>query len=60
MCNVKVVFPEDSGPNISIILPFGTPPTPNATSSDKQPVGIMLSLILTWSSPMRIIAPLPN
>ena len=26
----KVVFPELSGPNISTILPLGSPPTPNA------------------------------
>ena len=40
MCKAKVVFPEDSGPKTSIILPFGTPPTPKAISNERHPVEI--------------------
>ena len=40
ICKARVVFPEDSGPNTSIILPFGTPPTPKAISSERHPVEI--------------------
>ena len=28
MCSTSVVFPDDSGPKTSMILPRGTPPTP--------------------------------
>jgi uncharacterized protein YjdB len=40
ICSAIVVLPELSGPYISIILPLGTPPTPNAISNGRQPVGI--------------------
>ncbi len=58
-CNATVVLPEDSGPNISITLPRGNPPTPSATSSARHPVEITLIPGLTdW--PSFIIEPLPN
>ena len=37
-CKHNVVFPDDSGPYISIILPRGKPPIPRAKSNDKEPV----------------------
>ena len=60
MCRASVVFPDDSGPNISMIRPRGTPPIPSATSRDKAPVEITLSIKVGWSSPKRMIDPLPN
>ena len=38
--NASVVFPDDSGPYISIILPLGNPPIPKAMSRLSEPVGI--------------------
>ena len=58
-CNARVVFPEDSGPNISIILPFGIPPIPSATSKLNAPVGIA-STFIAVKSPSFITDPLPN
>ena len=40
-CSAIVVLPEDSGPKTSIILPFGKPPTPSATSSASEPEGVV-------------------
>ena len=37
-CKESVVLPDASGPYISITLPFGTPPIPNARSIDNAPV----------------------
>ena len=37
-CSVIVVFPELSGPKISMIRPRGKPPIPRALSSDIDPV----------------------
>ena len=59
MCCASVVFPEDSGPKISTTRPRGTPSTPSARSSDRQPVG-MVSMIMRLDSPNRIMAPSPN
>src|SRR3989344_455681 len=59
MCKAKVVLPELSGPNISMILPRGTPPTPSAASSDTEPVG-MTSTSTRRASPSFMIAPSPN
>ena len=39
--------------------PRGTPPTPSARSSESDPVEIAATGIFV-SSPMRMIAPLPN
>ncbi len=57
--SARVVFPDDSGPNISIIRPLGSPPTPNATSKEKEPVGIV-STCIAVCSPSFMIAPSPN
>ena len=38
--SASVVFPADSAPNISTILPLGNPPIPNAISKIIEPVGI--------------------
>ena len=54
MCNAKVVFPPDSGPNISIIRPFGTPPTPKATSNEKHPVETISSRLHILDNNMNI------
>src|SRR3989344_151957 len=55
----RVVLPEDSGPNISMILPRGIPPTPRAISSPMDPVGMTLISTL-GESPNFIIDPSPN
>jgi hypothetical protein len=52
-------LPDDSGPKISTMRPRGTPPTPSARSSESDPVEIAATGICV-SSPMRMIAPLPN
>ena len=58
ICSATVVLPLDSGPYISIILPFGTPPIPNAISRLIEPVGIVSTLREADGSP-SIIAPFP-
>ncbi|EAL59603.1 hypothetical protein WwSim0512 [Wolbachia endosymbiont of Drosophila simulans] len=58
-CKARVVLPELSGPNISIIRPFGRPPTPRAESSAIDPVDIV-SIFSTGFCFNFIIAPLPN
>ena len=55
----NVVLPLDSGPYISIILPFGYPPIPRAISNDNDPLEIV-SISLCSLSPSYITAPLPN
>ena len=52
-------FPEDSGPNISTILPLGIPPTPKAISRLNEPVE-MVERSLSMVSPSFMIEPLPN
>ena len=37
-CNAIVVLPEDSGPKISVMRPFGYPPTPKALSNPTEPL----------------------
>ena len=54
-----VVLPLDSGPYISTILPFGIPPSPNAISRLKEPVGIVSTFICALGSPNFMTAPLP-
>ena len=44
-CKANVVLPEDSGPYISIILPLGYPPTPNAISRLSEPLELTFTLI---------------
>ena len=48
ICNATVVLPLDSGPYISITLPLGTPPSPNAISRLNEPVGIASILIISY------------
>ena len=57
---VSVVLPDDSGPNISTILPFGTPPMPVAMSRLMEPVDMASTFICAPFSPSFIIEPLPN
>ncbi|OPZ68074.1 MAG: hypothetical protein BWY81_01020 [Firmicutes bacterium ADurb.Bin467] len=45
-CSASVVFPDDSGPNISMIRPRGRPPTPSAKSRFRQPDGTTSTCIL--------------
>ena len=58
-CIVNVVFPEDSGPYISITLPLGYPPTPSAKSRPIELAACKASLIdsmpncLPWESMHR-------
>ncbi|MPM25330.1 hypothetical protein SDC9_71821 [bioreactor metagenome] len=59
ICNATVVLPDDSGPNISMILPLGTPPIPVAMSRGSAPVG-MDSIFNLAFSPSFIIEPFPN
>jgi len=54
----SVVFPDDSGPNISTTLPFGIPPIPSAISKLIDPVG-MLGILTIFSSLNYIIVPFP-
>jgi hypothetical protein len=58
MCWHSVVFPDDSGPKISVTRPRGTPPTPSARSSASDPVGIV-STARCVASPSLITAPSP-
>src|ERR671917_612662 len=58
-CRAKVVFPLDSGPKISMILPRGRPPTPRARSSASAPVEMAGTFGLS-SSPILMMDPLPN
>ena len=58
-CNATVVLPDDSGPNISTILPLGNPPIPSATSKLNAPDGIV-SIDTSPTSPNFITAPLPK
>ena len=58
-CIATVDLPAISGPKISVILPRGMPP-PNATSSAREPVGIVSTVIFAEASPNRIMEPLPN
>ena len=60
VCSVRVVLPEDSGPNISVTLPLGIPPTPSAISSPKDPVDIAGTSAGPLSVPNLMIAPFPN
>ena len=55
-CIERVVFPEDSGPKISITLPLGSPPIPKAISKLKDPVG-MLGILTIFSSLNFIMVP---
>ena len=58
-CKVNVVFPLLSGPNTSIILPRGNPPTPSAESRPIEPVEIALTST-RGLSPSFIIESSPN
>ncbi len=57
--SAKVVLPDDSAPNNSMIRPRGMPPTPSAMSSANEPEGIV-STFCRGASPKRISAPSPN
>ena len=59
VCSATVVLPEDSGPYISTILPFGSPPIPTAMSSPIEPVDIT-SIFIEVASPSLITEPLPK
>ncbi len=58
-CSAIVVLPLDSGPNISMIRPRGSPLPPSARSSDNAPVEIP-STSMCEPSPSFMIAPAPN
>ena len=59
-CSVSVVFPEDSGPKISVTRPRGIPPIPIAMSRTMEPVDMAGTLTFAESSPSFMTAPLPN
>ena len=58
-CKVSVVFPEASGPYISVIRPRGIPPTPSTWSRVKAPVE-MTSTFTLLLAPSFINEPCPN
>ncbi len=58
-CNASVVFPDDSGPKISMIRPHGNPPTPIASSIKIEPVEITSTTLLAPDCPNIMTAPLP-
>ena len=58
-CSAIVVLPLDSGPNSSMIRPFGSPIPPSARSSEIAPVEIP-STSSVEPSPSFMIAPAPN
>jgi len=58
-CSARVVFPDDSGPKISITLPLGSPPIPSALSRAREPVDITGTSTIGLP-PSFIIDPLPN
>ena len=60
MWSVRLVFPEASGPYISTTRLRGTPPTPNALSSEIEPVEITEIPFKAPACPSFIIDPLPN
>src|SRR6056297_133674 len=59
MCRAWVVFPEDSGPKISMTRPRGIPPMPRAISRLMEPVD-MVAMDWWASSDRRMTAPCPN
>ena len=62
MFKTRVVFPDASGPKISVTRPLGTPPIPRAISKPKEPVEIAATLP-AWEaicSPSFIIEPRPK
>jgi len=59
MCSARVVFPEDSGPKISVTRPRGIPPIPRATSSEMAPVEMTGMSFAGTSAPSRMMAPFP-
>src|SRR3972149_2004971 len=59
MCWHSVVFPDDSGPKISVTRPRGTPPTPSARSSASDPVEIVSPARGAASPPLPPPAPPP-
>ena len=59
ICRATVVLPEDSGPKISMILPFGTPPMPSAISSATEPVCTACTVMCAFS-PSFMMEPEPK
>src|SRR6476619_3618748 len=55
-----VVFPDDSGPKISLMRPRGNPPTPNAKSTEMDPVEIEETGTIASFDPSRRMDPFPN
>src|SRR6266849_11129148 len=60
VCSMSVVLPDDSGPKISMTRPRGSPPTPSARSSPREPVGMTGTSVGISAVPSFIIEPLPN
>src|SRR6478672_6617239 len=58
-CRVRVVFPDASGPKISMTRPRGNPPTPSAISRPSDPVEIAGTSAGASASPSFMIAPFP-
>ena len=56
---MRVVFPDDSGPKISITRPRGRPPTPSARSIANEPVGMISICLKARASPRRMMLPSP-
>ena len=54
-----MVFPDDSGPKISITRPWGRPPIPSAISKPIEPVDTQ-GISTISRSPIFITVPFPN
>src|SRR6058998_3913512 len=60
VCNMSVVFPDDSGPKISMTRPRGSPPVPSARSSPSEPDGMTGTSGGASVAPSFMMDPLPN
>src|SRR5712691_1475907 len=60
VCSMSVVFPDDSGPKISMTRPRGIPPVPSARSSPSEPDGMTGTSGGASVAPSFMMDPLPN
>src|SRR3989442_1318519 len=60
VCSMSVVFPDDSGPKISMTRPRGSPPVPSARSSPSEPDGMTGTSGGASVAPSFMMDPLPN
>src|SRR5437870_12881167 len=60
VCSMSVVFPDDSGPKISMTRPRGSPPVLSARSSPSEPDGMTGTSGGASVAPSFMMDPLPN